>query len=132
MPTRVLLAKPGLDGHDRGVHVIGRALREAGLEVILTGRFWSPEAIAHAADQEDVDVVGLSILAGGHVGLTADVIAELRKLECDCDIVVGGTIPDTDVGTLLDLGCAAVFPVGSRLDTIVDWLRARDRARGEA
>lgn len=128
MATRVLLAKVGLDGHDRGLHVIGRALRDAGLEVILTGRFWSSMAIAQAALDEDVDVVGLSILSGGHLGLTSDVIADLRALGARCDLVVGGTIPDSDVGTLLELGCAAVFPVGSRLDEIVSWMSVRGAA----
>lgn len=125
MSVRILLAKPGLDGHDRGVHVLGRALRDAGHEVVLTGRFWSPDAIARAALEEDVDVVGLSILAGGHMGLTAEVIQRLRALDASCDVIVGGTIPDRDVERLLALGCGAVFPVGSRLDEIVAWAAER-------
>jgi methylmalonyl-CoA mutase C-terminal domain/subunit len=119
---RILLAKPGLDGHDRGVHVLAHALRDAGHEVILTGRFWSPAAIARAAVDEDVKLVGLSILAGGHMGLTADVLDELRERQAECDVIIGGTIPDKDVPRLLALGCRAVFPVGSRLDDITAWV----------
>jgi methylmalonyl-CoA mutase C-terminal domain/subunit len=121
---RILLAKPGLDGHDRGLHVLGRALRDAGHDVVLTGRFWSPEAIARAAVEEDVDVVGLSILAGGHLGLTAEVLERLRAREARCGVIVGGTIPDRDIERLRALGCLAVFPVGSRLDEIVAWAGA--------
>jgi methylmalonyl-CoA mutase, C-terminal domain len=119
---RILLAKPGLDGHDRGVHVIARTLRDAGHEVIVTGRFWSPEAIAAAAVEEDVAVVGLSILAGGHLGLSADVRQELDSREARCALIVGGTIPAEDEATMLAGGCDAVFPVGSPLSAIVDWL----------
>lgn len=119
---RILLAKPGLDGHDRGLHVLARGLREAGHEVILTGLFQSPQAIARAAVDEDADVVGLSILAGGHLGLTADVIAAMREQGLECPIVVGGTIPDRDVERLLEMGCAAVFPVGSKLSEIAAWM----------
>jgi methylmalonyl-CoA mutase C-terminal domain/subunit len=121
---RILLAKPGLDGHDRGVHVIARTLRDAGHEVIVTGRFWSPEAIADAAVEEDVAVVGLSILAGGHLGLSADVRAELDAREATCALLVGGTIPVDDEAAMLAGGCDAVFPVGSQLSAIVDWLAA--------
>ena len=124
---RILLAKPGLDGHDRGIHVLGRALRDAGHEVIVTGRFWSPAAIARAAIEEDVAIVGLSILAGGHLGLTADVLAELHERGAECDVIVGGTIPDGDVPALLGLGCRGVFPVGSRLDAIVAWIAEVER-----
>ncbi|HEY4095194.1 MAG TPA: cobalamin-dependent protein [Baekduia sp.] len=124
---RILLAKPGLDGHDRGIHVLGRALRDAGHEVIVTGRFWSPAAIARAAVEEDVGIVGLSILAGGHLGLTADALAALHDLGAECDVIVGGTIPDGDVDQLLALGCRGVFPVGSRLDEIVAWIAEIER-----
>lgn len=119
---RLLLAKPGLDGHDRGIHVLARALRDAGHEVIVTGRFWSSPAIASAAIQEDVDLVGLSILAGGHMGLTADVLRELDSQDARCGVIVGGTIPDRDVEPLIQLGCRAVFPVGSRIDSILEWI----------
>jgi methylmalonyl-CoA mutase C-terminal domain/subunit len=129
--VRLLLAKPGLDGHDRGLHVLGRALRDAGHEVILTGRFWSPGAIARAAVDEDVALVGLSILAGGHLGLTADVLAALAARDAHCDVIVGGTIPAPDVPKLLELGCRAVFPVGSSLAAITEWVDAAER-RGAA
>jgi methylmalonyl-CoA mutase C-terminal domain/subunit len=127
--TRILLAKPGLDGHDRGVHVLAHALRDAGHEVILTGRFWSPAAIARAAVEEDVEIVGLSILAGGHLGLTADVIAALHERGGTCDVIVGGTIPDADIQRMLSLGAKAVFPVGSRLEDIVSWVAEHEPDR---
>ena len=123
MPPRLLLAKPGLDGHDRGVRIVGRALRDAGCEVIYTGLHWTPAEIAAAAVDEDVDLVGLSILAGGHRGLTSEVMDELRSRGgADLPVIVGGTIPDADVPKLLELGCVAVFPVGSRVDDIVRWV----------
>lgn len=129
---RLLLAKPGLDGHDRGIHVLARALRDAGHEVIVTGRFWSPAAIATAAVDEDVSLVGLSILAGGHMGLTGDVVSELRSRGAECGVIVGGTIPDGDIEPLLALGCRAVFPVGSRLEEILAWVAAADHERQPA
>lgn len=125
--TRVLLAKPGLDGHDRGVLVLAAGLRDAGCEVIYLGRRARPEMIVAAALQEDVDVIGLSILSGAHLGVTADVVSRARAegIE-DIPILVGGTIPDADVPRLLELGAAAAFPTSSRLDQVVGWLRDRE------
>lgn len=127
--VRILIAKPGLDGHDRGMHVLGHALRDAGHEVILTGRFWPSAAIARAAVEEDVDLLGLSILAGGHLGLTRDVLEELRERGGDCDVIVGGTVPEGDIQALLDAGCRAVFPVGSRVEDILAWVAQHGRER---
>jgi methylmalonyl-CoA mutase C-terminal domain/subunit len=120
---RVLLAKPGLDGHDRGVIIIARALRDAGHEVIYTGIHISPAEVAAIAVQEDVDIVGLSILAGGHLGLTEEVIIELRERGGgDIPVILGGTIPIRDYSTLRDLGVASVFPVSTPLVAIVDFV----------
>src|ERR687889_64551 len=111
---RVLVAKPGLDGHDRGAKVIARALRDAGMEVIYTGLHQTPEMIAEAALQEDVDAVGLSILSGAHMALFPRVMDELRKRGLD-DVVIwaGGIIPEADVPKLRELGIAAIFGPGS-------------------
>jgi methylmalonyl-CoA mutase, C-terminal domain len=120
MQRRIIVAKPGLDGHDRGAKLVARALRDGGFEVIYTGIRQRPEAIAAAAAQEDVDVVGLSILSGAHVGLTQRTIEALRKIgRGDILVVVGGTIPMADVPRLLELGAAAVFPTGTSLDELV-------------
>jgi methylmalonyl-CoA mutase, C-terminal domain len=120
MQRRIIVAKPGLDGHDRGAKLVARALRDGGFEVIYTGIRQRPEAIAAAAAQEDVDVVGLSILSGAHVGLTQRTIEALRKVgRGDILVVVGGTIPMADVPKLLELGAAAVFPTGTSLDELV-------------
>ena len=105
--------------------MLARAFRDAGFEVIMTGRFWTPEAIAQAAVDEDVDLTGLSILSGAHLGLTADVIRELSARQATCGIIVGGTILDRDIQALLDLGCEAVFPVGSRVEDMVAWIGGR-------
>ena len=119
--VRVLVAKPGLDGHDRGAKVIARALRDAGYEVIYTGIRQTPEMIAEAALQEDVDVVGLSILSGAHMALVPRVIEELKKLGLDDVVVlVGGIIPDEDVPALLDMGVAGVFGPGTLTSEIVE------------
>jgi methylmalonyl-CoA mutase, C-terminal domain len=123
-PVRVLVAKPGLDGHDRGARIVAQVLRDAGCEVIYSGIQRTPLEIAVAAVDEDVDVVGLSILAGGHVGLTQEVLEHLAARQAECSVVVGGTIPDADVPRLIDLGCAAVFPVGTPLAQIVSWVTA--------
>jgi methylmalonyl-CoA mutase C-terminal domain/subunit len=129
-PVRILVAKAGLDGHDRGAKVIARALRDAGMEVIYTGLHQTPEMIADAAVQEDVDAVGLSILSGAHMTLFPAVVAELRARGGD-DVVVfgGGIIPDDDQETLARGGVAALFTPGATTQEIVEWVRARVKAR---
>jgi len=124
---RVLVAKPGLDGHDRGAKVVARALRDAGMEVIYTGIRQTPEMIAEAALQEDVDVVGLSILSGAHLELFPRVVEELRKRDISPDEVLlfaGGIIPDDDVERLKAIGFKAIFGPGSSTQDIVDYVRA--------
>jgi len=122
---RVLIAKPGLDGHDRGAKVVARALRDAGVEVIYGGLHQTPEQIANSAVQEDVHLVGLSILSGAHMALFPRILEELASLGAD-DILVfgGGIIPDEDVPELLISGVAAIFTPGTRLTDIVDWVLA--------
>jgi methylmalonyl-CoA mutase, C-terminal domain len=116
---RVLIAKPGLDGHDRGAHLVARLLRDAGMEVIYLGLRQAPEAIAASAVAEDVDVVGLSILTGGHLGLVRKVIARLGDAGGDdIHVVVGGVIPDDDIPVLTDMGVSAVFPSSTPLIAI--------------
>ncbi|AAB89034.1 cobalamin-dependent protein [Archaeoglobus fulgidus] len=125
---RVIVAKPGLDGHDRGAKVVARALRDAGFEVIYTGIRRTPEEIAETALQEDADVVGLSILSGAHLELTPMVIEELRKrgLEPNRDVlvIVGGIVPEEDVPKLKEMGVAKVFGPGTPLNEIIDFIRA--------
>jgi methylmalonyl-CoA mutase C-terminal domain/subunit len=122
---RVLVAKAGLDGHDRGVKVIARALRDAGMEVVYTGLRQTPEMIVNAALQEDVQVVGLSILSGAHRAIVPRVMELLREKRMDdVLVVVGGTIPDADAAELKKNGVAAVFQPGSSLDAIVDLIRS--------
>jgi methylmalonyl-CoA mutase C-terminal domain/subunit len=124
-PIRVLIAKPGLDGHDRGAKIVARALRDAGMEVIYTGLRQTPEMIVEAALQEDVDVVGLSILSGAHMTLFPKVLALLRENGMEDVIVVGGgIIPPDDVATLREMGVDAVFGPGTRLDEIAGFIRA--------
>ncbi len=119
-PIRVLVAKPGLDGHDRGAKVIARALRDAGMEVIYTGLRQTPEMIVNAALEEDVQVIGLSILSGAHNAIVPRVLALLREKEMtDVKVIVGGIIPDEDARELLAQGVAAVFQPGASLDAIV-------------
>lgn len=123
-PVRVIVAKPGLDGHDRGAKVVARALRDAGMEVVYTGLHQTPEQIAEAAIQEDADAVGLSVLSGAHMTLFAKVIDELKKRDA-ADIVVfgGGIIPEGDIPPLLELGVAKVFTPGTSTHDIVNWVR---------
>jgi len=124
-PIRVLVAKPGLDGHDRGAKVMVRALRDAGMEVIYTGLFQTPEMIARAAADEDVDVIGLSILSGAHNALVPRVMEELRKMGIDdVLVVVGGTIPEEDVPRLKAAGVAEVFGPGTPLPDAIEFIRA--------
>ena len=122
---RVIVAKAGLDGHDRGAKVVARALRDAGVEVIYTGLHQTPEQIVAAAIQEDVDAIGLSILSGAHMTLFAKVI-ELLKERDAADIVVfgGGIIPEADIPELARLGVAKVFTPGASTQSIVEWVRA--------
>lgn len=125
---RVVVAKPGLDGHDRGVKVIARALRDAGFEVIYTGLFQTPEQVAEAAVQEDADAVGLSVLSGAHMTLFPKVVEQLAARGLD-DVVVfgGGIVPEDDIAALRDLGVAAIFTPGAPLEEITGWLeRALD------
>jgi methylmalonyl-CoA mutase C-terminal domain/subunit len=125
MNARVLVAKPGLDGHDRGAKIVARALRDAGFEVIFTGIRQRVDDIVAVAVQEDVAVVGLSILSGAHLALTTRVIEALRATGSeDIAVVVGGTIPPADVPKLLSAGAAAVFPTGTPLDALVAKMRA--------
>ena len=119
-PLRILIAKPGLDGHDRGAKVVALALRDAGFEVIYTGLHQTVDQIVETALQEDVDVVGLSILSGAHLPLTERIIARLREEGLDeVRVAVGGNIPARDVEKLQALGTAGVFPTGSRFEEIV-------------
>lgn len=125
-PIRVLIAKPGLDGHDRGAKVIARALRDAGMEVIYTGLRQTPEMIASAALQEDVDVVGLSILSGAHNTLCARLMDLLRgKGMSDVTVLIGGIIPESDIAGLKQLGIAEVFLPGTSTQAIVDFICQR-------
>jgi len=122
---RVLVAKPGLDGHDRGAKVIARALRDAGMEVIYTGLRQTPEMIVNASLQEDVQVIGLSILSGAHNAIVPRVMELLREKHMDdVLVVIGGIIPDEDAAKLKQLGVAAVFQPGASLDEIVSFIRS--------
>jgi len=126
---RVVVAKPGLDGHDRGAKIIARALRDAGMEVIYTGLHQTPEQIVETVLQEDADAVGLSILSGAHMTLVPKVVELLREQGADDVIVtVGGTIPDDDVAELKRLGVAEVFTPGASTQVAVDFIRGAVRA----
>ena len=124
-PIRVVVAKPGLDGHDRGAKVVARALRDAGMEVVYTGLHQTPEQIVEAAVQEDADAVGLSVLSGAHMTLFAKVVDLLRERDAS-DIVVfgGGIVPDADLPELERMGVAKVFTPGATTTEIVDWVRS--------
>jgi methylmalonyl-CoA mutase, C-terminal domain len=131
--VRILIAKPGLDGHDRGAKVVARALRDAGYEIIYTGLHQTPEMIAAAAVQEDVDAIGLSILSGAHNVLLPRLMDLLRQQGVvDIKVFAGGTIPDEDIPGLQAAGIAAIFTPGSSLEEIVTWVREHVKPRGMA
>ena len=122
---RVLVAKPGLDGHDRGAKVIARALRDAGMEVVYTGLRQTPEMIVNAALQEDVQVIGLSILSGAHNAIVPRVMELLKEKQMhDVVVIVGGIVPDEDAAQLKALGVAAVYQPGASLEQIVEFIRS--------
>lgn len=125
-PIRVIVAKPGLDGHDRGAKVVARALRDAGIEVVYTGLHQTPDQIVETAIQEDADVIGLSVLSGAHMTLFAAVLEKLAERDAR-DIVVfgGGIIPEGDIPELEKLGVAKIFTPGATTQSIVDWVVAR-------
>jgi methylmalonyl-CoA mutase C-terminal domain/subunit len=127
-PIRVVVAKPGLDGHDRGAKVIARALRDAGMEVIYTGLHQTPEQIVDTAIQEDADAIGLSILSGAHMTLFAKVIDLLRERDAaDIQVFGGGIIPEADIAPLKALGVAEIFTPGTPTTAAVEWVRANVR-----
>jgi methylmalonyl-CoA mutase, C-terminal domain len=132
VPRRILIAKPGLDGHDRGAKVIARALRDAGNEVIYSGLHQTPEQIVETALQEDVDAIGLSSLSGAHMALFPRVVELLEERQA-ADIVVfgGGVIPDADAADLRAAGLAAIFTPGAPLSDIADWVESNVRTRGK-
>ncbi|MEO6965510.1 MAG: cobalamin B12-binding domain-containing protein [Acidobacteriaceae bacterium] len=133
VPIRVLVAKPGLDGHDRGAKVIARALRDAGMEVIYTGLRQTPEMIVNAAIQEDVQCIGLSILSGAHNAIVPRLMALLKECGAnDILVVVGGTIPAQDTTFLKEQGVAAIFGPGTPLGATVEFIRANVKPRGLA
>jgi methylmalonyl-CoA mutase, C-terminal domain len=128
-PLRVLVAKPGLDGHDRGAKIVARALRDAGMEVIYTGLRQTPEQIVSAALQEDVDAIGISILSGAHNSIVPRICELLRQQGMqDVLLVVGGIIPDEDIPGLKEKGVAEVFQPGASTEAIVDFIRSNARA----
>ena len=124
-PVRIVVAKPGLDGHDRGAKVVARALRDAGMEVVYTGLHQRPEQIVQAALQEDADAVGLSVLSGAHLTLFARVVELLKEKDAE-DVVVfgGGIIPESDIAELERLGVRKIFTPGASMAEIVEWVRA--------
>ncbi|OIP93019.1 MAG: methylmalonyl-CoA mutase [Syntrophobacterales bacterium CG_4_8_14_3_um_filter_58_8] len=129
---RIMVAKPGLDGHDRGARILARCFRDAGFEVIYTGCHQTPEQIAAAAIQEDVDIVGLSCLSGAHRYLFPRVVEILKeKGAADITVIGGGIIPDQDFPSLYDAGIKAIFTPGAPLDTIVQWVRTNVQPRNE-
>ncbi|CAN5667803.1 cobalamin-dependent protein [soil metagenome] len=129
-PVRMLIAKPGLDGHDRGAKVMARAFRDAGFEVIYTGLFQTPEMIANAALQEDVDVIGLSILSGAHMSLFPRITQAIREAGLDDVLIVaGGTIPDQDIPAILEMGIARVFGPGTPMREAISYVRGEIAGR---
>ena len=127
---RVIVAKPGLDGHDRGAKVVARALRDAGMEVIYTGLRQTPEQVVEAAIQEDVDVIGLSILSGAHTYLVPRIVELLKEAGMDDVLVtVGGIIPEDDISMLNELGVKGIFGPGTPTDEIVDYIRENAHAK---
>ena len=126
---RILIAKPGLDGHDRGAKIIARAYRDAGFEVIYTGVHQTPEQIVSAALQEDVDLIGLSCLSGAHMTLFKRVLDLLNEPKADIPIIVGGIIPEDDIPKLIEMGISEVFLPGTPLDRIRDWTRTNVKPR---
>ena len=126
---RILVAKPGLDGHDRGAKIVARAYRDAGFEVIYTGLHQTPEQIVSAALQEDVDLIGLSCLSGAHMTLFKQVLDLLNAYKTDIPIIVGGIIPEDDIPRLKEMGISEVFLPGAPLDTIVDRTRENVKPR---
>ena len=132
-PIRVLVGKPGLDGHDRGAKVIARALRDSGMEVIYTGIRQSPQMIAQAASQEDVDVIGMSILSGAHLEILPEIMSLLKDQGMDdVIVVVGGIIPEVDRQPLKDLGIAEVFGPGTTTGSIVEFIQEKVKERAKA
>ena len=132
-PIRVVVAKPGLDGHDRGAKVIARALRDAGMEVIYTGLRQTPEQIVDTAIQEDADAIGMSILSGAHMTLFAKVIELLDARDArDIHVFGGGIIPEDDIPPLRALGVAAIFTPGATTGQVVEWVRANVRQGADA
>jgi methylmalonyl-CoA mutase cobalamin-binding domain/chain len=128
-PIRIVLAKVGLDGHDRGIKVVARGLRDAGLHVIYAGLWLTPEAVVRTAVDEDADWLGLSLLSGAHMTLVPRVLQLLREAgRQDCGVLVGGIVPETDIPKLLEMGVARVFTPGTTLDEIVAFLRQRSTA----
>ncbi len=124
MSERILVAKVGLDGHDRGIKVVARILRDAGYEVIYTGLFQTPQTVAAAAVDEDVDAIGLSMLSGAHMTLAPLVVDEVRKLGSEIPVVVGGIVPNQDVEPLMAAGIAAVITPGASADQVVETMRS--------
>jgi methylmalonyl-CoA mutase C-terminal domain/subunit len=129
---RIILAKPGLDGHDRGIKVVAMGLRDAGAEVIYLGLRVTPRQIAAAAAAEDADVIGVSVLSGAHLALAGELLAELRATGADIPLVVGGTIPPRDAEALRRMGVAAVFGAGTPLPKVVAGVLALAGARAAA
>ena len=131
---RVLIAKPGLDGHDRGAKVVALALRDAGFEVIYTGLHQTVEQIVEVATQEDVDAIGLSILSGAHIPIARKLNEQLTEAKFHPVVLIGGNIPSRDIQPLLDLGVDAVFPTGSKFTEIADYIESHRRVypEGEA